>query len=75
MKFRKVHGFSSMMAKSDLQKCIAIAVDNIIFKACKTSLIVVAEIKLLKFRLPLRLFDFHTSVCLWEPILTKSFGG
>lgn len=75
MNFRKISGINSMMAKSDLQKCIAIAVGNIIFKACKASLIIVAEIKLLKFRLPLRMFDFHTFVYLWEPILTRSFGG
>jgi hypothetical protein len=35
----------------NLQESIAITVDNIIFQACKSSLVVVAKIKLLKLEL------------------------
>lgn len=38
---------------SHLQKCIAVAVDDVIFQASKASLIVVAEVKFLVFELEL----------------------
>lgn len=56
--------------KSHLQKCIAVAVDNIIFQASETGLIIVTEVKFFVFKLILRLLDFHSPVRLGKPTLS-----